>query len=127
MKQPKSQKRELSLGVLIGILGLACLLALQAPALADVEDVLLERGTITKEEWLKIKADKEKEQLTQAGKGLEYRVTDLLIPPYHLRIHEKHRILPAAAAGIVGPVEAAGLHGAAIVDGDLVVHDAVAF
>ena len=42
-----------------------------ARAHADVEDVLLERGMISKEDWVKIKADKEK--LATAGKGLEYR------------------------------------------------------
>jgi hypothetical protein len=52
---------------------LACLLFEGTLAHADVEDVLLERGTITKEDWLKIKADKEKEQSKQAGKGLEHR------------------------------------------------------
>ncbi|MBI5404858.1 MAG: hypothetical protein HY976_01400 [Candidatus Kerfeldbacteria bacterium] len=64
--------------VLAGVIGLMFVMGSGAPAWADLEDVLLEKGTITKEDWLKIKADKEK---TQAGKDqskskhepLEYR------------------------------------------------------
>src|SRR5256712_8707667 len=44
---------------IIGMAVLAVALAIGA-AQAAVEDVLLEKGIITKEDWLKIKADKEK-------------------------------------------------------------------
>src|SRR5206468_8371568 len=45
------------------ILGVVCLAAALAvgSAQAAVEDVLLEKSTITKEDWLKIKAEKERE------------------------------------------------------------------
>jgi hypothetical protein len=56
---------------LVGVIGLAFLIATGAPAWADLEDVLMEKGTITKEDWLKIKADKEKAQAKQE-KGMEY-------------------------------------------------------
>src|SRR5207302_1109636 len=62
---------------LIGVIGLAFLIGSGAPAWADLEDVLLEKGTITKEEWLKIKAEKEKLKAQQEAKGLEYRVSEL--------------------------------------------------
>src|SRR6266540_6116822 len=45
---------------IIGMVGLAIALT-AGSARAAVEDVLLEKGTITKEDWLKIKAEKEKE------------------------------------------------------------------
>src|SRR5207245_10920196 len=45
---------------IIGMAVLAVALAIGA-AQAAVEDVLLEKGQITKEDWLKIKAEKEKE------------------------------------------------------------------
>jgi len=45
---------------IMGIVGLAVALAVGS-AQAAVEDVLLEKGTITKEDWLKIKAEKERE------------------------------------------------------------------
>ena len=73
MQQPSSSRRSLKRLLLVSLMGLCFLVGLRAPALADIEDVLLERGTITKEDWVKIKADKEREQLKQADKGLEYR------------------------------------------------------
>jgi hypothetical protein len=63
--------------VLIGVIGFAFLIGSGAPAWADLEDVLMEKGTITKEEWLKIKAEKEKLKAQQEAKGLEYRVSEL--------------------------------------------------
>src|SRR5256712_12480130 len=45
-----------TIGVFCLILGIA-----STPVHAAVEDILLEKGTITKEDWLKIKAEKEKE------------------------------------------------------------------
>src|SRR2546428_13962788 len=45
---------------IMGIVGLAVALTVGS-ARAAVEDVLLEKGTITKEDWLKIKAEKERE------------------------------------------------------------------
>ena len=50
---------------LVGVIGLTFLIGTGAPAWADLEDVLLEKGTITKDDWLKIKADKEKAQAKQ--------------------------------------------------------------
>ena len=57
--------------ILVGVIGLAFLIASGAPAWADLEDVLMEKGTITKEDWLKIKAEKEKAQAKQE-KGMGY-------------------------------------------------------
>jgi len=63
--------------VLAGVIGFMFIIGSGAPAWADLEDVLLEKGTITKEDWLKIKADKEKAQAkpsesktTSEGKSL---------------------------------------------------------
>src|SRR6266487_1812152 len=55
---------------LVGVIGLAFLIGLAEPAHADIEDILLEKGTITKEDWLKIKADKEKAPATSSGSGM---------------------------------------------------------
>ncbi len=67
--------RGLSKLLLIGALGLVCLIGFQAAAAAqqgsEIEDILYEKGSITKEEWLKIKASKEKAQATQE-KGMSY-------------------------------------------------------
>ena len=67
------------------ILGVVCLAATLAvgSAQAAVEDVLLEKGTITKEDWLKIKAEKERETAMPASgsvasnllKGVELKAT----------------------------------------------------
>ena len=67
------------------ILGVVCLAAALAvgSAQAAVEDVLLEKGTITKEDWLKIKAEKERETAMPASgsvasnllKGVELKAT----------------------------------------------------
>ncbi len=62
---------------LASVIGLVFLIGSGAPAWADLEDVLMEKGTITKEEWLKIKAEKEKMKAQQEAKGLEYRVSEL--------------------------------------------------
>ena len=62
---------------LVSVIGLVFLIGSGAPAWADLEDVLMEKGTITKEEWLKIKAEKEKMKAQQEAKGLEYRVSEL--------------------------------------------------
>jgi hypothetical protein len=70
MHEPLRRTRTLSQLIAGLLLGLALVLFC-GPAYADVEDVLLDRGVITKEDWVKIKADKEK--LANAGKGLEYR------------------------------------------------------
>ena len=50
---------------LASVIGLMFVMGTGAPAWADLEDVLLEKGTITKEDWLRIKADKEKAQAKQ--------------------------------------------------------------
>jgi hypothetical protein len=55
---------------LISAIGLVVLFGSGAPAWADIEDILYEKGTITKEEWLKIKADKEKTQAMPSGTGM---------------------------------------------------------
>src|SRR5512132_1721949 len=73
MGQSMLRRRGFTHLLLVSLLGLFFLVGLQAPALADVEDVLFERGVITKEDWVKIKADKEKLAAAPAGKGLEYR------------------------------------------------------
>ena len=75
MGQSMLRRRGFTHLLLVSLLGLFFLVGLQAPALADVEDVLLERGVITKDDWVKIKADKEKLAAPPpgAGKGLEYR------------------------------------------------------
>src|SRR5436190_11319209 len=62
---------DVKLLAIISVLSLCCLIGFQVPAFAEVEDVLFEKGVITKEDWVKIKADKEK--IANAGKGLEYR------------------------------------------------------
>src|SRR5207247_1986750 len=61
------------------ILGVVCLAAALAvgSAQAAVEDVLLEKGTITKEDWLKIKAEKERE-VAQASPAPTSTVSNLL-------------------------------------------------
>lgn len=76
MRKTQSNGKRLIRTILVGVIGLAFIIGSGAPAWADVEDVLLEKGTITKEEWVKIKADKEK--INQAAKGqLEYRVSEV--------------------------------------------------
>jgi hypothetical protein len=67
MRTTKVKRRVLHLA---GGIGLAVLIGFASPARADVEDVLLEKGTITKEEWLKIKADKEKASAMPSGSGM---------------------------------------------------------
>src|SRR5436309_8779662 len=59
------------------ILGVVCLAATLAvgSAQAAVEDVLLEKGTITKEDWLKIKAEKGNETVSNLLKGIELKAT----------------------------------------------------
>ncbi len=48
--------------VLVSMIGLMFVMGSGVPAQAAVEDVLLEKGIITKEDWLKIKAGKESAQ-----------------------------------------------------------------
>jgi len=71
MQESRLNRRGVRLLATISLLSLSFLIAFQRPAFADVEDVLFEKGMITKEDWVKIKADKEK--LATTGKGLEYR------------------------------------------------------
>lgn len=71
MHEPSRRATILSRLLASMVLGLVSILFC-GPAYADVEDVLLDKGTITKEEWVKIKADKEK-LAKEASKGLEYR------------------------------------------------------
>src|SRR3989454_10091221 len=59
-----------------GMVGLAIALTVGS-ARAAVEDFLLEKGTITKEDWLKIKAEKERE-VAQASPAPTSTVTNLL-------------------------------------------------
>src|SRR5256712_8284851 len=61
---------------IMGIVGLAVALTVGS-ARAAVEDVLLEKGTITKEDWLKIKAEKERE-VAQTSPALTSTVSNLL-------------------------------------------------
>jgi len=61
---------------IIGMVGLAIALTVGS-ARAAVEDVLLEKGTITKEDWLKIKAEKERE-VAQASPAPTSTVSNLL-------------------------------------------------
>src|SRR5438046_5326297 len=70
------------LAAIIGLVALAVAVT-SGSAQAAVEDILLEKGQITKEDWLKIKAEKEKEtaapQQASTGskllKGVELRAT----------------------------------------------------
>ncbi len=71
MGQSRLKRRGVTHVLLVSLLGLSLLIGLQTPALADIEDVLLDRGVITKDDWVKAKADKER--LANSGKGLEYR------------------------------------------------------
>src|SRR2546422_9628837 len=59
---------------IIGMVGLAIALT-AGSARAAVEDVLLEKGTITKEDWLKIKAEKGNETVSNLLKGIELHAT----------------------------------------------------
>src|SRR2546425_8763821 len=59
---------------IIGMVGLAIALT-AGSARAAVEDVLLEKGTITKEDWLKIKAEKGNETVSNLLKGIELKAT----------------------------------------------------
>src|SRR5881397_518194 len=59
---------------IMGIVGLAVALTAWS-ARAAVEDVLLEKGTITKEDWLKIKAEKGNETVSNLLKGIELKAT----------------------------------------------------
>ncbi|MDE3036756.1 MAG: hypothetical protein KGJ14_12355, partial [Nitrospirota bacterium] len=74
--------------------GLALLCSTPAPVHADLEDLLLEKGSLTKEEWLKLKAEKEQSEALQqqglvattgeliAGTGFErFRFKDVFISP----------------------------------------------
>lgn len=70
MQRTRVSSRQRRLLLLVGIFGLALSIGLVGPAHADIEDILLEKGTITKEEWLKIKADKEKTQTMPSGSGM---------------------------------------------------------
>src|SRR6058998_457748 len=62
---------------IITIMGIVCLAVALAvgSARAAVEDVLLEKGTITKEDWLKIKAEKGNETVSNLLKGIELHAT----------------------------------------------------
>src|SRR2546426_11605073 len=59
---------------IIGMVGLAIALT-AGSARAAVEDVLLEKGTITKEDWVKIKAEKGNETVSNLLKGIELHAT----------------------------------------------------
>ncbi len=66
---------------MIVMVGLAVVLTVGS-AQATVEDVLLDKGTITKEDWLKIKSEKEREMSPASGsaasgllKGIELKAT----------------------------------------------------
>src|SRR5947208_13750843 len=59
---------------IIGMVGLAVALTVGSDR-AAVEDVLLEKGTITKEDWLKIKAEKGNETVSNLLKGIELKAT----------------------------------------------------
>src|SRR3989454_635533 len=59
---------------IIGMVGLAIALT-AGSARAAVEDVLLEKCTITKEDWLKIKAEKGNETVSNLLKGIELHAT----------------------------------------------------
>src|SRR5213592_2223174 len=59
---------------IMGVVGLAVALTVGS-ARAAVEDVLLEKGTITKEDWLKIKAEKRNETVPNLLKGIELKAT----------------------------------------------------
>jgi hypothetical protein len=63
--------------LLTSILSFVFVVGLQHPAQADVEDVLLEKGMLTKEDWVKIKAEKEKLKAESEVKTPEYRVPEL--------------------------------------------------
>ncbi len=71
MPESRLNRRGVNLLAIISVLSLSFLIGFQVPAFAEIEDVLFEKGVITKEDWVKIKADKEK--IANEGKGLEYR------------------------------------------------------
>src|SRR5213592_739172 len=71
MQESRLKRRGAKLLAIISVLSLFFLIGFQVPAFAEIEDVLFEKGVITKEDWVKIKADKEK--IASADKGLEYR------------------------------------------------------
>src|SRR5213594_3989881 len=62
------------LATIIGMVALAVAVS-SGSAQAAVEDILLEKGQITKEDWLKIKAEKEKEGGSNLLKGVELHAT----------------------------------------------------
>src|SRR5712691_1546155 len=72
---------------IITIIGMAVLAVAVTvgSAQADVEDVLLEKGVITKEDWLKIKADKEKAKQEAKEQAKEQKEQEVQI----LRRQEK--------------------------------------
>jgi len=69
MKTQRDRNGLMRLALVSGI-GLALLAGSGAPAWADIEDILYEKGTITKEDWLKIKAEKEKTSAMPSGSGM---------------------------------------------------------
>ena len=50
MQESRLNSKGVRLLAVISVLSLCCLIGFQAPAFADVEDVLFERGVITKED-----------------------------------------------------------------------------
>src|SRR3989449_1466592 len=69
------------LAAMIGMVALAVAVT-SGSAQAAVEDILLEKGQITKEDWLKIKAEKEKEGGSNLLKGVELPATFYFDYPY---------------------------------------------
>src|SRR5207245_5628773 len=62
------------LAAMIGMVALAVAVT-SGSAQAAVEDILLEKGQITKEDWLKIQSEKEKEGGSNLLKGVELHAT----------------------------------------------------
>src|SRR5437660_11597909 len=62
------------LATIIGMVALAVAVS-SGSAQAAVEDILLEKGQITKEDWLKIKAEKGNETVSNLLKGIELKAT----------------------------------------------------
>src|SRR5437773_9745737 len=62
------------LATIIGMVALAVAVS-SGSAQAAVEDILLEKGQITKEDWFKIKAEKGNETVSNLLKGIELHAT----------------------------------------------------
>lgn len=101
--------------IVIGGLALGAVMISSLTAFAAVEDVLLEKGQITKEEWIKIKAEKEKDVSFQFVERMQEPTTGQLIAGSG---YERLRFKNVFIA-IGGFVEATGLYRSANQNADV--------